>query len=68
MTLIAVVGSMFVIGAAVFFMAPLLPYRANGNCGAKQLSCFWSWSCAIGWPFVNDSGIGLPDISASFGL
>lgn len=26
MTLIAVVGSMFVIGAAVFFMAPLLPF------------------------------------------
>jgi hypothetical protein len=24
------------------------------------------WSCAIGWPLVNDSGIGLPVISAAW--
>ena len=35
--------------------------------GPKQVSfCPWSW--AICCPLVNDSGIGLPLMSASFGL
>ena len=43
------------------------PYFSKGCCGPKHLRG-WPWSWAIGWPFVNDSGIGLPSISASFGL
>ena len=36
---------------------PDLPKRENWCCGARQVS-FWPCSCAIGWPAVNDSGIG----------
>ena len=46
---------------------PLLPHFLNVCCGPKQFNlapCNW----AMGWPLVNDSGIGLPFISASFGL
>ena len=31
----------------------------NGCCGPKHFSA-WPCSCAIGWPLVNDSGIGWP--------
>src|SRR5690349_1051805 len=42
---------------------PDLPNFLNPHCGARHLSdC--PCNCAIGWPLVNDSGIGLPDISA----
>ena len=34
----------------------------------KALNSFAPCSCAIGCPLVNDSGIGWPSISASFGL
>ena len=54
-------------GNSVQISCWLLPYLANGCCGAKQLS-FLPCSWAIGWPLVSDSGIGLPCISASFGL
>ena len=46
---------------------PILPNFLNACCGPKQLS-FAPWSWAIGWPLVNDSGIGWPCILASFGL
>src|SRR5262245_10755796 len=35
---------------------PDLPHFLNSCCGLRQLS-FAPWSCAIGWPFVIDSGI-----------
>ena len=54
-------------GKMLLISWPDLPYFAKGYCGPKQLS-FWPWSWAICWPVVNDSGIGLPCISASFGL
>src|SRR5688572_25195566 len=54
-------------GKSVAISWPDLPKRVNGWRGPKQLSC-WFWSWAIGWPLVNDSGIGLPFISASLGL
>ena len=46
---------------------PDLPNCLKPCCGPKQVS-FWPCSWAICWPLVNDSGIGLPCISASFGL
>ena len=46
---------------------PPFPQRRKGCCGAKQVSLA-PCSCAIGWPFVNDSGIGWPCISPSLGL
>ena len=46
---------------------PDLPNFLKPCCGPKQIS-FWPCSCAICCPLVNDSGIGLPCISASFGL
>jgi hypothetical protein len=54
-------------GNSAEICCPLLPNFLNSACGAKHLSA-WPWSCAMGWPLVNDSGIGLPDISASLGL
>src|SRR4030095_12075886 len=47
--------------------APPLPNCLNSYCGPKQLS-FWPWSCAMGWPLVNDSGIGLPCILGGLGF
>src|SRR4051794_403946 len=46
---------------------PDLPNFLNDVCGSKHLRA-WFCSCAIGWPLVKDSGMGLPAISASLGL
>ncbi len=46
---------------------PLVPNFLKANCGAKQFSLApWSW--AMGWPLVNDSGMGWPWSWASLGL
>ena len=47
--------------------APPFPKRRNLCCGPKQIRGR-PWSCAICCPFVKDSGMPLPCISASFGL
>ena len=44
-----------------------LPTLLNLYCGPRQRSSL-PWSCAIGCPLVNESGIGLPVISVSLGL
>jgi hypothetical protein len=46
---------------------PLLPNVLKSYCAPRQRNSL-PWSCAIGWPFVNESGIGLPVISRSLGL
>ena len=46
---------------------PLLPNFWKANCGAKQVSLApWSW--AMGWPLVNDSGMGWPWSCGQLGL
>src|SRR3954469_12009654 len=47
---------------------PDLPNRLNDHCGPRHLRAAFPWSWAIGWPLVNDSGMGCPVISASLGL
>ena len=47
---------------------PDLPYFLNVDAAGRSTFSFCPWSWAIGWPLVNDSGIGWPCISASFGL
>ena len=44
--------------------AEFLELYAAGRSRSARLPC----SCAICWPLVNDSGMALPCISASFGL
>src|SRR3954447_12598543 len=46
---------------------PPLPCCLNLVSGPWTLRA-WPWSWAIGCPLVNDSGIGLPSSSASFGF
>ena len=47
---------------------PDLPHLLEGVLRRQAASASAPCSWAIGWPLVNDSGIGLPFISASFGL
>ena len=54
-------------GRMVLISWPDLPHFWKGNCGARQFS-FWPCSWAICCPWVNDSGMGWPFNSASFGL
>ena len=47
---------------------PALAVLLELGAAARGTLSFCPWSWAIGWPLVNDSGIGLPSSSASFGL
>ena len=47
--------------------SPLSPKDSKSKRGAKQRSSL-PWSCAIGWPRVNDSGIGSPSMRRSAGF
>ena len=47
---------------------PDWPKVSNGCCGPRHFRFLLPCNCAIGWPSVTDFGIGLPSISASFGL
>jgi len=46
---------------------PLLPQRLNSKEPPRALSTVF-WSCAICWPFVNDSGKGWPSSFLRTGL
>ena len=60
-------ASLPMLGKIVLISCCDFPNFLNGNCGAKQLSCF-PCNCAIGWPAVIESGIGWPCSCANFGL
>jgi hypothetical protein len=56
-----------ILGRMLEISMPDLPCREKSCCAPMQLSAL-PWSCASCWPRVNDSGIGLPCSSRSFGL
>src|SRR5579871_2416571 len=58
---------LWIFGKSVEISCPDLPTFLNSCVGPRQTS-FAPWSWAMGWPLVNDSGIGLPFIFANSGL